>query len=149
MGLIIFLLLDFGILWLWHRYRKDKTKEPAWYWTWLGPTSVILLTIFTLLAASGTYIFVQNTFPLELKRTEREMGKIEKAIVKYHADSGHFPHDMEDLIGKNPIRKEWVLDGWGSEYQLTQEKNENVQLSSAGADMEFGTTDDLVIVLKP
>lgn len=81
------------------------------------------------------------------KRTEKEMTEIKTSIKKYKKDTKDFPDSIEELIGKNPLRKDWSEDYWGTPYRLSNKGDQSIELTSAGSDRQFGTKDDLKITI--
>ena len=76
------------------------------------------------------------------------MTEIKLAIEKFKKDTKNFPDSIDELIGKNPLRKNWSEDNWGTAYKLFKNENQSIELTSAGTDRQFGTKDDLKIEIK-
>lgn len=93
-------------------------------------------------------MFFTDNFPVTQKKTEKEMTEIKMSISKFKNDTKEFPEFMTELIGKNPLRKTWSQDEWGTTYRLFKKGNQSIELTSAGSDREFGTKDDLQIEIK-
>jgi hypothetical protein len=143
-GLLLFLIFDVLILGLWYRSRKSKGKKLPWYIGWILPSDFITLSLLTVIGIFVTGKFVLDTFPLAVKRTESEISEIHRSITKYQNETGTLPTSLDELIGGNPLKKEWRADYWGTEYRLVLINESTYRLTSAGPDRQFNTEDDLV-----
>jgi hypothetical protein len=78
--------------------------------------------------------------------TEKEMSRIALGLAKYKNAYGQYPADLAELIGNDPLKREWLQDTWGNGMEYTRTKNgTGYKLSSPGADRKSGTTDDLIL----
>ncbi len=118
------------------------------FWGWILPSDFLYIPVLLLFGVIIPIHFIINTFPLKLKRTEREMTEIQTSIIKFKNDTGDWPSDLEQIIANSPVRRKWKNDYWGTEYRLKQESAEQVLLISAGKDQIFETTDDLKKIIK-
>ena len=148
MTLLIIIILNILILSLWHRSLKKKGKKLAWYWGWILPTDVIALSLITLFGIAVIIISAFDMFSFKEKRTIDEMNEIKKSILKYHNDKSVFPNSLQELIGQNPLRREWKFDNWNTQYKLIYQNEEEMKIISAGSDRKFDTEDDLKMKLK-
>ena len=140
--------LNFYILWTWSKRLKKKGKKLAWYWGWILPSDVLILISYTLIGIVLIALIIFKTFPLNQKKTEDEMQEITDSLLKYREENGNFPENINELIGKRPLRKGWEKDAWQTEYILIQDKVNTVKLVSAGADKSFETEDDIKVLVK-
>ncbi|MEQ8243290.1 hypothetical protein [Fulvivirga sp.] len=146
---ILILALNFYILWRWSERLKKKGKKLAWYWGWIIPTDILILSIYSIIGIGLIGLIIINVFPLNnKKRTESEMQEITQSSLKYRDDTGKFPDNMKQLIGSRHLRKEWEKDAWKSEYRLIQNDVNTITLISAGADKTFETEDDIKVLVK-
>ena len=146
--IVLILALNFFILWSWSIRFKKKGKKYAWYWGWILPTDIIALTILSIMGLFVSGFFIFNTFPLNQKRTEREMKDIKQSLIKYKNDEGQFPDNIEMLIGQRPLRRDWKSDAWNTNYLLGQNRMNTLILISAGSDKLFDTEDDIEVLIK-
>jgi len=145
---LIILFLNLFILWRWSKRLDKDDKKLAWYWGWILPTDILVLSLYSGFGVLITLLFVFNTFPLNQRSTEREMKLIEKELIKYNQHNGHFPKDLDVLIGNRPLRKDWKSDAWKTNYQLRNNEFSRIILTSAGTDRIFDTEDDLSVVIE-
>jgi amino acid transporter len=148
MTYILILIFNLLILGIWYRYRRKKGKNLPWYAGWILPTDILVFFGFLIIGIFGIVMFFSDNFPKGQKRTEKEMTVIKMSIRKFKKDTKDFPDSIEELIGKNPLRKTWSEDDWGTPYRLIKKGNETIELTSAGSDRQFGTKDDLKIEIK-
>ena len=144
MILVVTIILNVLILSLWYRFRKKKGKKIVSYWGWILPTDIIAVVMLTIVAL----MFMLNTFPLNQKRTLKELSKIKKSIVRHYNETGTFPASLQDVIGQNPNKLGWKTDQWDTKYKYEHIKENLVSISSAGSDRKFNTKDDLNIEIK-
>jgi uncharacterized membrane protein YraQ (UPF0718 family) len=74
--------------------------------------------------------------------TKKEMSEIAEALNKYKYHQNKYPEDLQELIGNNPLKKEWLNDQWGHPYKYSVSASGPV-LVSLGKDGKEGTDDDL------
>lgn len=145
---ILILALNFYILWRWSERLKKKGKKLAWYWGWILPTDVAVLSLYSVIGIFLIGFFLFKTFPINQRTTKDEMQEITKSLLKYKNDTGRFPENMDELIGSRPLRKKWEKDAWKTEYVLIQNSENVVNLVSAGADKSFETDDDINVLVE-
>ena len=111
------------------------------------PHEVLFFRIFAVIAIVGGIVYFYQLFPLKQKKTERLLRTIKVAAIDYHGSEGHFPNSIDDLIRKNPLRKDWKQDYWGT--QLKTESSVNYfRITSAASDLTFNTSDDILVEIK-
>ncbi len=78
--------------------------------------------------------------------TEKEMSRMALGLSKYKNAYGHYPANLAELIGNDPLKREWLQDTWGNGMDYTLTKNgAGYKLNSPGADRKVGTADDLTL----
>ena len=77
-------------------------------------------------------------------KTNTELTEIRFAVEKYKNSKGEYPENLYEVIGNNPIRKDWQTDAWGNiyEYNLSDD-GQKLEIRSSGKDQKFNTDDDL------
>jgi hypothetical protein len=75
--------------------------------------------------------------------TENQLSKMALAIEKTKNEKSNYPSTLIELIGSNPLRREWVKDEWGNSIQYTIDEAGFI-LSSPGKDGVLGNEDDVV-----
>ena len=148
MTYVLILILNLLILGIWYRHRRKRGKKLPWYAGWILPSDIFVVLGILVIGIFGIAMFFTDNFPLGQKRTEKEMTEIKLAIEKFKKDTKNFPDSIDELIGKNPLRKNWSEDNWGTAYKLFKNENQSIELTSAGTDRQFGTKDDLKIEIK-
>lgn len=121
------------------------------------------VTMCVLLGLGGVSIYFKPFAPGEPRPEEEltrgELSRIAFALRHYRQFAGCYPSEgqgLQVLVAqpeREPLPKRWeqILrevprDGWGHEFryaEVTESDEFELQLSSAGADGEFGTGDDL------
>lgn len=143
--LILTLLINFYVLYLWRRRTKNVEKYKSWIWLILLPTDIVAILFFTFIGAILSILFIYESFPLNKKRTIKEMEAIEEAIIRFNGESSRYPYDIQELLGNNPLKKDWEADYWGNKYRLIKLDESYIQLTSDGEDGEAETDDDIRI----
>ena len=77
--------------------------------------------------------------------TEKLMNRMIQAAEKYKSQLGYYPSSLTELIGNDPLRREWYQDSWGNTIIYTIKKEGGYRLSSSGADGAAGNSDDLIL----
>lgn len=77
------------------------------------------------------------------KLTEANMSNLSREIQSYIAMQGRTPKDLKEFraLRVMPVS---ALDAWGKAIKYERLTDEDFRLISAGADGEFGTSDDIV-----
>lgn len=78
--------------------------------------------------------------------TEKQLARMARALDKHKNELGNYPANLSELIGNDPLRREWFQDAWGNKIEYSITKNgAGYQLVSAGADGVKGNGDDLTV----
>ncbi len=119
----------------------------AWFWGIILPTDIIILSLIVISFLAASILFIMDTFPLKQKRTIKEMKAIKEAMLNYKHNMNEYPADLVEIIGSNPVRKEWFTDAWANDYVLDLKKENNIQLMSKGKDGKLHTNDDIIVLI--
>jgi hypothetical protein len=108
----------------------------------------IALTVISMIVVAVTVILVYGHYS-KGNVTEKEMEQMTQSLAKYKSHSGQYPAGLTELIGNDPLKRDWFLDSWGNEmdYKVNTD-GLGYTLSSSGADGKLGTADDIVIKKK-
>ena len=106
-------------------------------------TMAITVISLVILSVTGILLFGQYS---KKEATEKEMARITQSLAKYKSSLGNYPASIAELVGNDPLKREWYQDSWGNEMNYSVNKDGlGYQLSSPGADGKLGTGDDLVL----
>jgi hypothetical protein len=141
------LLFDIIVLWFWYRYKKRKGEKLPWYAGWILPSDAIFMLLMSVVTVAAVTLFFFDVIPFAKRRTKIEMIEIQTAMIKSNKDLGEYPTSLQDLIGSNPMRKEWLTDEWGTMYRLAYQNLHLKKITSAGKDKKFDTKDDIHLSL--
>ncbi|MFA9454886.1 MAG: type II secretion system protein GspG [Candidatus Aminicenantaceae bacterium] len=75
--------------------------------------------------------------------TETNMQSLERLITMYSAERGALPRSLDDLSVLGPMTT-GKKDAWSNEIKYERISDMNFRLTSSGADLKFGTEDDIV-----
>jgi len=75
--------------------------------------------------------------------TKVNLATLEKIIVERNAAEGRVPADIQELQRIRPMPPS-TQDAWGREIRYERLSDSSFRLTSAGADGQFGTGDDIV-----
>jgi len=109
---------------------------------------LVVVAIIGLLAAVAVNNVVDRLREARIAATRASINAIYQAAKIYSMDhNGKFPSSIEDLTRAEGEREGYIegdkiTDGWGTDFQL-QLSGKKIKITSAGADLEFGTEDDL------
>ncbi len=123
-----------------------------------GFTLIEILLVVAIIAVLAAMVVPRLTG--RTKETKASVAQVDVevniplALDIYELDTGTFPKALEELIAnasnvdgwKGPYLKKIPKDSWGKEYAYTypgQQSTAGYDLSSAGPDGEFGTSDDI------
>lgn len=104
--------------------------------------AIAITGIIMIVLSVGLILLFNNYSKAEL--TEKRMDKMAQALEKYKSHLGNYPSGLSDLIGTDPIRREWYQDAWGNAMTYNLSKEGSYKLVSAGPDGKSITNDDLV-----
>lgn len=149
--LILSFLAEIGIIREDYKHRKkiskkekeDGIKRPIEKY-FLQPSTLMFIGLF-ILGNICIFLFLryQKTSVLP-EETKKELTEINDRIVKWNDKFGKYPTDLNELIGINPMRKDWKQDSWNRPYKYEiNENGSDFSIISAGLDGKFGTDDDI------
>ena len=75
--------------------------------------------------------------------TETNLSSLEKIVAGYMGEKGSAPADLRE-IQRAQIVTAGLVDGWGRNIKYERLPDDHFRLTSAGADGEFGTEDDII-----
>lgn len=106
------------------------------------PISIILFWI-SILPPVTKYYRNEVSYP----RVAAEEGRrITDALDRYYSSHGSYPDKLELIVGRNPVRKRWLIDPWERPYDYSaDESGKSYSLRSYGADGQINTDDDVVL----
>ncbi|MEO9954464.1 type II secretion system protein GspG [Nonlabens sp.] len=148
---LVSILVDFALLRKDYKHRKnieklekeDGIKRPFQKYMMRPSVVIYLIVLFLALVLMILFITYQRTITYP-KNTQQEIMVIAGRVENWYEINGSYPSVLEELIGSNPIRKEWKTDAWKREYQFTlSDDGKSFFISSAGADGKHGTNDDI------
>ncbi|WP_405369437.1 hypothetical protein [Nonlabens sp. Asnod2-A12] len=149
---LVSILVDFALLRKDYKHRKnieklekeDGVKRP--FQKYMIQPSVVIYSIVLFLALVLMILFITYKRTISYpKDTQREITVIANRVENWYDINGRYPVDLEELIGSNPVRKEWKTDAWRRECQFTlSDDGKGFVISSAGADGKHGTSDDII-----
>jgi hypothetical protein len=173
--LVLILLISFPVLWRWYRFifpfaLVGLIMYLAFRFIQSGNTALpdgsmqkftdVWTTFISSLRASfrkiiiGIIIFI--TFSVggilfygkvsKGKDTTKRMILTTQSLEKYKSNFGSYPTGLADLVGNDPLKKEWFRDYWGNEIDYKTTNNGlGYELRSPGEDGKSGSTDDVVM----
>jgi hypothetical protein len=104
-----------------------------------------LIAIVVIAAAAFTIEFVGQDY-FKARSTKKEMTEVTEALNQYKSHLNKYPENLQQLIGNNPLKKEWLSDEWKNPYTYTiPADSQNFSLTSQGKDGQLKTEDDLVL----
>ncbi len=123
---------------------------------------IVSLVVVSVAGIGGLTMFMTN-LRKNVAKTQKDMAALEKGLATFYFQKSRYPTAEE---GINAGVKAWAVvlcsqssspqtcidqprktpvDAWGREYRYRTDNPKHAVLSSAGADGEFDTTDDLRI----
>jgi hypothetical protein len=77
-------------------------------------------------------VFFASRDFIKRSETKQELEAIVAASEKFKANTGRYPSSIAELIGNDPLKREWQADGWGKAYTFTVSSGAPV-VSSTGS----------------
>jgi hypothetical protein len=107
--------------------------------------SVIWFIPFIVIGIIIGFLFIKHqrlTIPAE--NTQKEISEMSERLEKWNEKFGQYPTELNELIGKSPLRQSWRNDTWNRPYKYAiTENGKAILITSAGSDGQFGTEDDI------
>jgi hypothetical protein len=100
----------------------------------------LIAIVFIALAAFAIDFAGQDYF--KARSTEKEMTEMTEALNKYKYHTKKYPENLRQLVGNNPLKKDWLTDQWGNSYKYKVMPG-GITLASFGKDGKENTDDDL------
>ncbi|MDY8135424.1 type II secretion system protein GspG [Aquimarina sp. 2201CG5-10] len=149
--LILELLVDIGFISADYKHRKRVRKKEekdgikrTFQKHLLQPSVIVMVSIIIIGIIAGVVFLTYQKLVTYPKRTEKEISKISEKIEGWNEKYGYYPVDLNELIGKNPLRQDWKTDAWNQPYKyIVAVKGDEFSLISAGSDGNFNTEDDI------
>jgi len=88
-------------------------------------------------------VMVDKYAQAKVDLTKVNLVQLEKIIAERIASEGQAPADLKELQRFQPIAVSF-LDAWGREIRYERLSDSSFRLTSAGADGEFDTDDDIL-----
>jgi Ca2+/Na+ antiporter len=103
---------------------------------------VFYMEIALLLIFAGS-VFAFQYYAKE-KDSQRQLTQMSLSLAKYKHAHGRYPDNLLEIIGNDPLKRDWLRDAWGNpvEYRVL-EGGRSFVLRSAGSDGTLDTSDDL------
>jgi hypothetical protein len=92
---------------------------------------------------SNIKVMVDQYSEAKIDLTKVNLTTLERIIAERIASEGQVPADLKELQRFQPMAVA-VLDAWGREIRYEKLSDSSFRLTSAGADGEFGTDDDIL-----
>jgi len=149
--LILTALADFGLIREDYKHRKriskkekeDGIKRPTQKY-FFQPSTIIVISVLIIGSISAFLFFTYQRTTVFHEKTEKEISEMSKRMENWNETIGHYPTELNKLIGNSPMRQSWKKDAWNREYEFKiTENGESFLITSAGLDGEFGTKDDI------
>ncbi|WP_026754458.1 type II secretion system protein GspG [Sediminibacter sp. Hel_I_10] len=145
------LLAEFGLIYEDVKHRKriqqkekeDGRKRPLQL-ILLQPSVIILIVVFVLVSLVVFLFYVYQSRYIFPEKTRAEMIEMSARLENWHENTGHYPSNLNELIGNSPVRQEWRKDAWKRPYKyIINHNGQGFEITSSGADGTFGTKDDI------
>ena len=126
-------LQNFTSVWI-----EIKTLVRTFFRRIVLTSSVVIVLAVLVLLSYGHYS--------KSSVTEKEMALMTQSLAKYKSHFGYYPAGLAELIGNDPLKKEWLQDSWGNQMAYKVSKDGlGYKLSSPGVDGKIGNGDDLIL----
>jgi hypothetical protein len=104
--------------------------------------------LFSVLLYGGIFYFgfVANTWPfaaLKVREVPQLINMDAGQIALYKTQHGKLPEALADLGVPSEKKMFHTTDPWGTKFKYTKLGDDHFELTSAGPDREFGTSDDI------
>jgi hypothetical protein len=115
-----------------------------------GFLALLVLTVvvvyFIFFAKAGKKSYLEGTVDaygrIKAELTQTNMATLEKAIDYFLGSEGRTPTDLKELSASRLLTGA-PMDAWGRPIKYERVSDSSYRLTSAGADGEFGTSDDI------
>ena len=149
--LILSTLAEFGLIREDYKHKKRISKiekedgKKRTFQKYALQPSVIIGIALVLIVSICTIIFtIYQYTSIYPEKTKKELIEITDWTEKWKMKYGHYPTELNEMIGSNPMRQDWKKDAWDRPYKYTQvNEGMNFSIKSAGKDGKFETEDDI------
>lgn len=116
-----------------------------------GFTLVELLLVIAILGTLAAVVMTNFTGQGEQSKitaTRTSISNIGTAIQAYEVTAGRFPDSLDDMTIATEqraalLKKEALIDSWGTPFQYTKKGRFEYEVRSAGPDGQIGSEDDI------
>lgn len=126
-------------------------RRPTWVWVLVVAVAALLILMW----ATHPPVFRPGFGGTPEETTRVQLEIYADAIMKYERTEGRYPESLEALLDspmfdlyEESRRRAALQDHWGSPYVYERGAGE-VTLRSAGPDRAMGTSDDIVVKVRP
>lgn len=125
--------------------KEDGKKRPFQKYL-LQPSAIIIISIIFIISFGTIARINYQRTSIYPDKTKKELIEITNWTEQWKMKYGHYPTELNEIIGNNPQHQGWKKDAWDRSYKYTQ-LNDGMSFSikSAGKDGEFETKDDIVL----
>ena len=114
---------------------------------WALPLTRIFRQAFYICLAIIMVVFIV-AFALQgyfkQRNTANKLHEIANALEHYKEEKNIYPISLNDIIGRNPLKREWKNDSWDNSI-VYQSSSNLFQLISKGKDGILHTEDDIIV----
>lgn len=104
---------------------------------------MIVITIFAMIAGGVAVALLPRLEEARIKSTKTDAQALRSAVMLYVADNPRGCPTVEDLVNERYLDgSRRTADAWDTDFQITCEDGD-IQVISAGPDLEFNTEDDI------
>jgi len=123
--------------------KEDGIKRPIQKF-FMQPSLLLGIAILVISTISAILFFSYQRSSIFPKKTKIELKEMTEWIEKWHEKNGHYPTDLNQVIGNSPMKKGWEKDSWNRPYKYSKTDNgQGFVIISAGSDGQFDTDDDI------
>ena len=149
--LILSTLAEFGLIREDYKHRKliskkekeDRIKRPIQKY-FLQPSTLMIIAVIVIGSISSFLFLTYQRTSVFPKKTKKELSEMSDRMEKWNEKFGHYPTELNELIGNSPTRQDWIKDAWNRPYKYAVTENgKGFLIISAGSDGQFGTEDDI------
>ncbi|PNW26427.1 type II secretion system protein GspG [Formosa algae] len=124
--------------------KEDGIKRPFKKYV-MQPSVLICISAIVIISIAAILIITfQRTYTFP-ENTKKEVLKMSERMENWNENLGHYPTDLNELIGNSPARQDWKKDAWNRTYEFKiSENGKQFLIRSAGPDGTFNTKDDII-----
>lgn len=123
--------------------NEDGIKRPIQK-IFMQPSLLLYSAVLVIVSLSAILFFSYQRSSILPEKTKAELTEMTEWIEKLNEKYGHYPTDLNEVIGNSPIRQVWKKDSWNRAYKYIKTDNgRGFLIISAGSDGQFDTDDDI------